>query len=205
MVPLPSAMQEGIVSCAPLVSKRVFEHVKVLIAGAIFAPRKRMGTSVLRVMGKGDDPHLQSYHRVLNRARWSALSGGKMLLRLLVQTFVPHGPGLLGIDETIERRWGNKIAARGSYRAPVRASHSPGVKASGVRWVCLRLLSAVPWTKRIWALPVLTVVAPSARYDQQRGREAQTLLERAVQALKVVRRWLPERELRVVADNPYAA
>ena len=205
MVPVPSAVQEVIVSFAPLFSKRVFEHVKVLIAGAILAPRKRMVTSVLRVMGKGDDPHFQSYHRVLNRARWSALYGGKILLRLLVQTFVPRGPVLLGIDETIERRWGNKIAARGIYRDPVRSSHSHVVKASGLRWVCLMLLSAVPWTQRIWALPVLTVLAPSERYYQQRGREAQTLLERAVQALKVVRRWLPERELRVVADNTYAA
>lgn len=205
MVPLPSAVQEVIVSFAPLFSKRVFEHVKVLIAGAILAPRKRMVTSVLRVMGKGDDPHFQSDHRVLNRARWSALYGGKILLRLLVQTFVPHGPVLLGIDETIERRWGNQIAARGIYRDPVRSSHSHVVKASGLRWVCLMLLSAVPWTKRIWALPVLTVLAPSERYYQQRGREAQTLLERAIQALKVVRRWLPERELRVVADNTYAA
>ena len=135
-------------------------------------------------MGKGDDPHFQSYHRVLNRARWSALYGGKILLRLLVQTFVPHGPVLLGIDGTIERRWGNKIAARGIYRDPVRSSHSHVVKASGLRWVYLMLLSAVPWTKRIWALPVLTVLAPSERYCQQRGREAQTLLERAIRRSK---------------------
>jgi hypothetical protein len=72
MVPLPSAVQDVIVSFAPLFSKRVFAPVKVLIAGAILAPVKRTVTSVLRVMGTGDEPHFQRYHRVLNRARWSA-------------------------------------------------------------------------------------------------------------------------------------
>ena len=205
MVPLPSAVQNVIVSFAPLFSKRVFAHVKMLIAGAILAPGKRPVTSVLRVMGKGDAPHFQRYHRVLNRARWSALHGGKILLRLLVETFVPSGPVLLGVDETIERRWGAKMATRGSDRDPVRSSHSHVVKASGLRWVCLMLLSAVPWTKRIWALPIMTVLSPSERYYQQRGRVAQTLLERAEQALKLIRRWLPDRELRVVADHTYAA
>ena len=205
MIPLPSAVQEVIVRFAPLFSQRVFAHVNVLIAGAILAPGKRTITSVLRVMGKGDAPHFQRYHRVLNRARWSTVNGGKLLLRLLVETFVPSGPILLGVDETIERRWGAKIASRGIYRDPVRSSHSHVVKASGLRWVCLMLLTAVPWTKRIWALPCVTVLSPSARDYQQQGRGAQTVLVRAEQAIKRVRRWLPDRELRVVADNRYAA
>lgn len=205
MIPLPSAVQEVIVSVAPLFSTRVFAHVTVLIAGAILAPGKRTVTAVLRVMGQGDEPHFQRYHRVLNRARWSTVNGGKILLRLLVETFVPSGPVLLGVDETIARRWGAKIATRGIYRDPVRSSHAHVVKASGLRWVCLMLLTAVPWTKRIWALPCVTVLSPSERYYQQQGRGAQTLLARAEQAIKLVRRWLPDRELRVVADNTYAA
>jgi hypothetical protein len=205
MVPLPSTVQEVMVGCAPLFSKRVFAHVKRLMVRAIVVPGKRMVTSVLRMMGKGEELQFQRYHRILNRARWSALHGGKILLRLLGETCVPSGPVLLGVDETIERRWGAKIAARGSSRDPVRSSHAHVVKASGLRWVCLRLLTAVPWTKRIWALPVVPVLSPSERYDQQRGREVQTLRERAAQALTRVRRWLPERALRVVADSTYAA
>jgi hypothetical protein len=60
---------------APLFSKRIFEHVKLLGVGAILAPGKRTVTSVLRVMGKADDRHFQNYHRVLSRARWPALLG----------------------------------------------------------------------------------------------------------------------------------
>jgi hypothetical protein len=205
MVPLPSEVQRVIVCFAPLFSKRVFAHVTLLIMGAILAPGKRMVTSVLRVMGKGDAPHYQTYHRVLNRAHWSALAGAQLLLKLLVQTFVPRGPVIIGVDETIERRWGHKITARGIYRDPVRSSHAHVVKASGLRWVSLMLLTAVPWAQRIWALPFLTVLAPSERYYQRRSRGAQTLLKRAEQAIKMVRRWLPDREVRVVADHTYAA
>jgi len=77
----------------------------------------------------------------------------------LVEAFVPSGPIRMGIDETIERRWGAKISARGIYRDPVRSSKSHVVKASGLRWVCLMLLVPVPWAKRVWALPFLTVLS----------------------------------------------
>jgi hypothetical protein len=61
------------------------------------------------------------------------------------------------------------------------------------------------WAQRVWALPVMTVLAPSECYYQQRGRVPKTLLERSVQMLKVLRRWLPAHDLVVVGDNAFAA
>lgn len=90
------------------------------------------------------------------------------MLGLLVQTFAPAGPLLVGLDDTIERRWGPKNAARGIYRDPVRSSHSHFVKASGLRWLSLMLLVETPWAGRVWVLPFLTVLAPSERYYQTR-------------------------------------
>lgn len=205
MLPLPHAVHAVIVRFAPLFSKRVFAHVRSLMVGAILAPGKRTVTSVLRVMGQSHIRQFQNYHRVLNRAQWSALQGSRILLGQLVQAFAPHGPLVIGVDETIERRWGARIAARGIYRDPVRSSQSHVVKASGLRWVSLMVLAPVPWAQRVWALPFCTVLAPSARYYQQRGRAAHTFLHRAAQAIRVVRRWMPERELQIVADGSYAA
>jgi hypothetical protein len=205
MLILPHTLAMVLGAFAPMFSKRVFEHVKLLIVGAILAPGKRTVTSVLRVMGKRDDRHFQNYHRVLSRAQWPALQGGRMLLRWLLHTFAPTGPVVIGIDETIERRRGEKIAAKGIYRDPVRSSHAHLVKASGLRWVSLMLLTPIPWTTRIWGLPFLTVLSPSERSYQQRGRAPRTLLDRAQQAVWLVRRWLPTRELVVVGDHPYAA
>jgi hypothetical protein len=190
---------------APLFSHRVWRRALVLLGGAILAPGRRTVAAALRVMGLEQEPRFERYHRVLNRARWSSLAASRILLGLLVAAFAPTGPLLLGIDETLERRWGAKIAARGIYRDAVRSSQSHVVKASGLRWVCLLLLVPIPWAERVWALPFLTALAPSERSDRERGRRHKTLTDWARQLLLVVRRWWPHRALVVVADSTYAA
>ena len=142
----------------------------MLLVGAILAPGKRTVTAVLRVMGLSDDRHFQNYHRVLNRAVWSSLDVSHQLLELLVSTFAVTGPIVMGLDDTIERRRGAKIKAKGIYRDPVRSSHSHMVKASGLRWLSLMLLAPIPWAQHVWALPFLTVLAPSERYYEDGPR-----------------------------------
>jgi hypothetical protein len=179
---------------------------QVLLIGAILTPGKRVVTEALRVMGLGESRQFAQYHQVLNRAEWSPLALAQVLLRLLVTTFAgADQPLVFGIDSTIERRWGHRIAARGIYRDAVRSSERHVVKVSGLRWISLMLLTRIPWAQRVWALPVMTVLAPSERYFQQRGRVPKTLLERSVQMLKLLRRWLPTHELVVVGDNAFAA
>jgi hypothetical protein len=191
MPTLPLAIATVMGALAPLFSRRVFEHAKLLMVGAILAPDKRTVTSMLRVMGRSDDAHFQNYHRVPNRAQWWPLEASPRLLGLLLDASVPNGPVVMGIDETIERRCGEKIAAEGIYRDPARSSHTHFVKARGLRWVSLMLLARVPWANRVWALPFLAVLAPPERYYQVHGRRSLSLLDRARQALQVVRRWLP--------------
>jgi DDE superfamily endonuclease len=101
---------------------------------------------------------------VLNRARWSARAVAGVLLGLLVAASAPSGPVVIGADDTLERRWGRRIAARDIYRDAVRSSHGHFANASGLRWVSLSLLAPIPWADRVWALPFLTALAPSERY-----------------------------------------
>lgn len=201
----PFDLASCLVAFAPLFSKRVWRYVPVLAAGAILAPGKRTVTSILRIMGLEDESHFQNYHRVLNRATWSTLRAGGLLLNLLVAAFAPSGPLILGLDDTVERRWGAKIKARGIYRDPVRSSRSHVVKASGLRWLSLMLLVPIPWAQRVWALPFLTALSPSERYHQERGRRHKKLTDWGRQMLFQVRRWQPERDLVVVMDSGFAA
>ena len=205
MPTLPAPMITVLSAFAPLFSARVWRHAQVLLMGAILAPAQRTVAAALRVTGQAQVRQFHRYHRVLSRAEWSGLAVGRVLLALLVAAFVPTGPLLLGIDETLERRRGKRIAAKGIYRDPVRSSHSHFVKASGLRWVCLMLLVPIPWAARTWALPVLTALAPSERYDREQGRRHKTLTDWARQLLLVVRRWWPERAIVAVADSTYAA
>ena len=190
---------------AGLFSKRVWQHVQILLLGAILAPGQRTVTAILRIMGLSCEKHFQNFHRVLNRAIWSSREASRVLLGLLVATFAVFGPVVLGLDDTIERRRGAKIKAKGIYRDLVRSSHSHFVKASGLRWLSLMLLAPIPWAKRVWALPFLTVLAPSERYYEKRKRAHKKLTDWARQALLQVRRWLPGRKLVVVMDASFAA
>jgi hypothetical protein len=152
-----------------------------------------------------DERCLCRYHRVLNRAVWSSREASRVLLGLLVEAFVPEGPLVLGIDETLERRRGKKISAKGIYRDPVRSSREHFVKTSALRWVCLALLVPVPWASRVWSLPFLSALAYSERYAEEQGKRHKTLTDWAGQLLLLVRRWYPEREIVAVADGGYAA
>jgi hypothetical protein len=186
-------------------SERVWEWAKVLLIGAILAPGERTVTAILRVMGLSHERQFQNYHRVLNRAKWSSRVLSRILLRLLVAAFVPkEAPIVVGIDETIERRRGAKIATRGIYRDPVRSTKEFFVKTSGLRWISMMLLAPIPWVQRVWALPFFTVLAPSERYNTQHRRRHKKLTDWGRQMIRQLRRWLPDRYLVVVADNSYA-
>ena len=174
------------------------------MVGGILAPGQRTVTAVLRVMGLSDNVHFQNYHRVLNRAVWSSLALSQVLLGLPVNTFASDDTLVVGPGDTIERRRGAKIKAKGIYRDPVRSSHGHLVKASGLRWLSLMLLTPIPWAKRVWALPFMTVLAPSERYYEHSRRAHKKLTDWAPQALLLVRRWLPQRKLVVVADGSFA-
>jgi hypothetical protein len=205
MLSLPIAFSSAIGVFAPVFSRSVWQHVKVLMTGAVLAPGQRTVTAILRIMGRSAESNFQTYHRVLNRAVWSPLHASRLLLRLLVAVFVPRGVVLFGLDDTIERRRGDHMTAKGIYRDPVRSSHAHMVKASGLRWLGCRLLTPIAWANRVWALPFLTVLCPSERFYAQRGRRHQTLLERACQIIRLVRRWLPGREVVFAADSSFAA
>jgi hypothetical protein len=205
MLSLPIALSRAIGVFAPVFSRPVWQHVKVLLTGAVLAPGKRTVTAILQIMGRRAEPDYQTYHRVLNRAVWSPLTASRLLLRLFVAVFVPRGVVLFGLDDPIERRRGDQITAKGIYRDPVRSSHAHMVKASGLRWLGCMVLPPISWAQRVWALPCLTVLCPSERFYAQHGRRHHTLLERAWQIIQLVRRWLPGREVVFVADSRFAA
>lgn len=204
MLSLPITFTSAIGVFAPVFSRPVWQHVKVLLTGAVLAPGKRTVTAILRIMGRHAASDFQTYHRVLNRAVWSPLTASRLLLRVIVAVFLPSGVVVFGLDDTIERRRGDKIAAKGIYRDPVRSSHAHFVKVSGLRWLACMVLVPLSWAHRVWALPFLTVLCPSERFYEKRGRRHRPLTERAWQMIRLLVRWLPGREIVCVADSSFA-
>ena len=179
---------------------RTWQKAQVLLVGAILTPQNRTVSAILRVMGLGDMKNFSIYHQVFNRAQWSTIKLSQTLLMLIISTFhLPSEPLVFGIDETIERRWGAQISKRGIYRDSVRSSRAHFVKASGLRWMSLMALVPIPWAGRVWALPFLTVLAPSELFYEASQRSHKKITDWARQMLYQLRKWLPKRELVVVA------
>lgn len=201
---LPPEFSALISVFSPLFTNSVFERAGQLLLGCILTQGKRTVCSVLRTLGLKDIPNWDIYHRVLSRAKWSAFQCSKKLLQLLIKRFITSNTLLFVVDETLERRWGPKIKAKGIYRDAVRSSKSHLVKCSGLRWICVMLLTPISWANKIWALPFLTVLAPSERYHKEQDKRHKTTSDWARQICFALHRWLPDFQLIMLGDGAYA-
>jgi hypothetical protein len=204
MPPLPTAIVAVLQPFACLFTDPTWRHAQVLLVGTLLAQGPRTVTAALRVMGLSWERRFERYHRVLNRARWSGLRGGQILLGLLVRLLPPGWPLVVAIDETLERRSGECIGAKGMYRDAVRSSRSHVVTCMGLHWICMALLVPLPWSRRPWALPFLTLLAPSKAANAEAGRDHRTIVEWSIVMVRLVARWLGQRRWVLLGDGSYS-
>jgi len=207
MLTLPEEFSRQISEFARVfATQKVFENAKTLLLGTLLSLGRRTVCSALRSVGLGEEQRFHKYHWVLSMAKWSPRRASRILLRQLLKRLCRSDePLVFGIDETVERRWGKRIKARGIYRDSINSSKNHFVKKSGLRWISLMLLTPISWAARVWALPFLTVLAPSERYHQQQGKRHKTVLDWARQMILQLRRWISDRSMVVVGDSGYAA
>lgn len=203
MSPLPERIIAVLAPFAGLFYTPVWKHAQVLVIGAILCQGSRTVAAVLRVMGLGQEPRFERYHRVLNRARWSGLQAAKILLGLLIRLLPPQWVPMLVVDDTVERRRGKRIKAKGCYRDAVRSTQHQVVKCFGLKWVCMMLLVRFPWSSRLWALPFLTVLAPSAQANNKAKQRHKSTVAWTCQMVKAVSRWL-RRPWVLLGDGSFA-
>ena len=202
---LPGSILPVLEAFRPEFDPRTWPKVITLIHGTILARGRRTVAAALRQVGLHDEPNYSSYHQILNRAVWSPLRLTRRLLAAVIQAFLAPAVGLtFAIDETLERRWGRKIRIRGHYRDPLASSKERSVSASGIRWIVLALVVTVPWASRPWALPILSLPAPTPKVNAKLGRRHKTIAERARQMIACPRRWLTGIALTVVGDSAYS-
>lgn len=188
---------------AILFSQPVWKNALTLLMGSILCRGKRTVCAILRIMGLSHDTNFAKYHHVLNRVEWSLLAGSKILLSLLTSMMKRGSPLILFIDETLERRRGRKIKAKGYYRDAVRSSKKMTVKSSGLKWLTLALSWRFPFSERHFALPFMTVLEPSVKSDKFAGRRHKTTLKWTVQMLMQVIRWVKNIPIVLVGDGGF--
>ena len=187
-----------------LFSHPVWENAITLLLGTILCRGGRTVCAALRIMGLKWDTSFAKYHHVLNRVKWSPLQGSRILLKMFL-SLTRSGPLVMFIDETLERRRGPKIKAKGYYRDAVRSSKSTIVKASGLKWLVLSIRWKFSFSLRYFALPFMSVLQPSSRADQNANRRHKTTIEWTIQMLKQVVRWVGSGPLTLVGDGGFAS
>jgi hypothetical protein len=176
---LPVIIVSLLANFADIFTKPTWKLAQTLLIGAILCTGKRTVTSALRAMGLEHESNFSKYHRVLNKAKWDSWQAVKILLGLLL-ALVPSGsPVLIAMDETLERRKGKKIAAKGCYRDACRSTKSLVIQCYGLKWQCAAMLIKLPWADRYWAMPFMTVLCVAKTYDStENGYKVQPLLKK---------------------------
>ena len=206
MFSLPNEFIIILESFRKLFSPSVRGRAQTLVMGAILCQGNRTVASCLRAVGLGNSPDFYNYHNVLRRAHWSGLAAAKILLGGLIVLFVPANASLvIAADETLERRQGKKIKAKGWYRGALRSKGKQVVSSLGLEWLCLMLIVPVPWSARQWALPFWTMLQPSKQANEEAGKRHKTSIDWTIQALKQLRCWQPTRRLIFLVDGGFAS
>ena len=204
-MPLPDPIIEVLTVFRPLFTAPTWRKLMVLLTGTLLARGRRTVAAALRASGNSMAGNWSSFHQVLNRARWAPLAVSRQLLLLIVETFVPADACVdLVIDETMERRWGSQISKRGHYRDSALSSKERSVSSPGLRWIVLAVVVPVPWTKQRWALTFLCVLATTPEVSERLGKQHKTIGMRAHQLISLVRRWLPDRPIKLMGDTAYS-
>ena len=189
---------------APIFTRPTWKNINTLFIGAILCRGARRITSILRVMGLSEVKNFSKYHRVLSRAKWDGLAASKIIFGLLIKLLPHDWPIIIAVDETLERRRGKKIKAKGAYRDAVASSQSRVVICFGLKWECMTLIVPLPWCKRPWALPFMVILSPSKKSDEAAGKRHKTSIDWTIQMVLCVSRWLNCAPWILVGDGAYA-
>lgn len=174
----------------------------LLLVGTLMCRGGRTVCSALKTLGMRGENGFDKYHKVLNRAKWSPLDGSKILLEQLLGS--KDETVVIAVDEHLERRQGRKIKAKGYYRDAVRSTKKCVVKCPGLKWITVMVLKKLPWHSRLFALPFMTILAPSKKANEEIGKKHKTTIDWTIQLLKQIRKWLPNRRIILSTDGGFA-
>jgi hypothetical protein len=172
----------------------------LLLVAALLTVGRHTIANLLRTLGPLVPGDSSSYRRVFSQRRWSSWQLARLLTGWVVEHLVPDGPLLLAGDDTVDEHRGPNVYGKGRHRDPVRSTHSYTAFRWGHKWVVVAVLVRLPFSSRLWALPILVALYR----PEQKGRRHKTPPELLRQLLRVLLRWLPQRPLVCVADGNYA-
>lgn len=190
---------------APAFSAATFVRAKLLGVAAILNTGRRTVANLLRTVAGLTDGDSSCYHRVLSLAQWSGLKLAALLSRFIIRHCWPQGRIRLAGDDTVTEHPGRKVYGKARHRDPVRSSHSYTAWRWGHKWVVLAVLVPFPFSRRLWALPILVALYRSRQDNEQRGRRHKTPAQVLQLLLRLLLRWFPDRQFIFAGDQNYGS
>ena len=182
----------------------VYRSLVVLVVGAILCPKSRTISRCLRVLGLQENQNYRRYYYALSQAKWSCIALSQSLLKMLIP-YAQSGDSVLrfNLDDTLVRRSGKEIKLKGKHHDAVRSRGRYKVISLGIRWLSLQLNCKFPWSTRYWSLPIMTVPCPSATTCEKEKLSYRSFCALSKLFFRLLRRWLPEQQIEVLADNGF--
>lgn len=187
---------------SPAFTQPSFHRFLTLFSGWVRTTGLHAVTESLVVAGVSGTLHHAAFHRFFSRARWSLDEVGRLLLLKLVA--LSPGPLRLVLDDTLCTHKGPKVFGLGVHVDAVRSTRKRRLLTFGHVWVVLAVLVPVPFSGRVWALPVLFRLFRTQADCQKTGGTHLKKTQLARQLVEQVKRWLPDKPVELVADSAYS-
>lgn len=195
-----------------------FQTFRALVTGWCLSFRHRYVTELIQSSGSTHNGHHSCYHRFFSQAAWLLDDLCQVLARLLVAVFAPTGVIELAVDDTLCRKRGLTIYGTGMHHDPLISSRALALVSWGHDWVVICLLLRCPfWSPtKVWALPIgfrlyrnrqgLTKGKKKNADDKTKKAKPpghRTRPELAVELIRLVSTWFPDRQIMVSGDSAY--
>lgn len=179
-----------------------FRNFTLLVTGWVFASRRTV-TGMLLAAGVAEERHHSAFHRLFSAARWSLDAVGLRVFRI-VEAALDEESVLVAIDDTLAAKRGLKVFGAGMHYDPQLSSRSKTITRWGHNWVILGVIVRFPlWPERPFTLPILFRLYLNQKSAEKHRRAYRTRPELAVEMLRILCRYRPQRRFHALADSAY--
>lgn len=188
----------------PALTRPGFSNMLVVFSGWVLTSGTHAITQALVAAKVAGRRHHETFHRFFSRGAWCADELGRLLFLGIVQLLPPDVPIRVVLDDTVTAHKGPHVFGIGSHVDAVRSTRRRKVFVFGHCWVVLAVLVPVPFSPRLWAVPILLRLCRNEKECKRKGEKHVKKTELARQMLDKLVGWLGERRIEVAADEAFS-
>lgn len=185
----------------PALTKPGFANLVVVLTGWILDPGAV--TQALVATSMAGKTHHEKYHRFFSRGTWNPDELGHRLFQWIVRRLPPEEPIRLAVDDTVAPKKGEKVFGIDTHLDAVRSTKKYKVFCIGHCWVVVAALVKVPFSKHMWALPILFRLYRNKKTCAKKRIPYRKKTELAREMIDIAAGWAEGRTIELSGDSAY--